>query len=228
MSSRRVLGLTKRRLTACALALLWLAGASGAETHAGERSSRFDIPAQPLAEALRTFGTASGLDILVDGRLIEGRVSVAIHGDFAPVEALRRIVAGSDLAVRPVGAGSFTLAALPTAPDPRATGEADHFVRYSSRIQAAVTRALCREVETRPGSYRAAVQLWIEPDGRVSRSALLGSTGSAERDAAIADRLRTVRLDERPPRHLPQPATLLIVPRVDRSCQPTDFASVRP
>ena len=54
-----------------------------------------------------------------------------------------------------------------------------------ARVQQAVRNALCRSPQTRPGSYRLAMQLWLNPDGQVERVHLLGSTGKTTRDEAI-------------------------------------------
>ncbi|MBE0940043.1 TonB-dependent outer membrane receptor, partial [Escherichia coli] len=46
---------------------------------------------------------------------------------------------------------------------------------------------LCRSPRTRPGTYRAVLQLWIGRFGEVRHSRLLGSTGDPQRDSALVE-----------------------------------------
>ncbi|MFN7092862.1 MAG: TonB-dependent receptor, partial [Allorhizobium sp.] len=74
-----------RRLTATACALTLLAGASSlpvaAQTAAGsETVQAYDIPAQPLANALRAFGQQSGLQVSLAAELARHTRSAAVSG----------------------------------------------------------------------------------------------------------------------------------------------------
>ncbi len=60
----------------------------------------FDIPAQPLADALTEFGRQSGLRVTVDAALVRGLSSPAVAGAMAPEDALRQLLNGTGLAGR--------------------------------------------------------------------------------------------------------------------------------
>lgn len=57
----------------------------------------FDIPAQPLADALVAFGRQSGIQVTVDGRLARGVSSPGVRGAMTSDQALDRLLAGSNL-----------------------------------------------------------------------------------------------------------------------------------
>ncbi len=58
---------------------------------------RFDIPAQPLTDALVAFGQQSGIQITVDGILARNISSPTVRGTMTSREALSRLLAGSGL-----------------------------------------------------------------------------------------------------------------------------------
>ncbi|QLF93077.1 TonB-dependent siderophore receptor [Pseudomonas sp. ABC1] len=62
-----------------------------------------DIPAQPLASALRQLGEASGLTIAVDSALVQGRPAPAVRGKLEASDALARLLAGSGLSYQRTG-----------------------------------------------------------------------------------------------------------------------------
>jgi catecholate siderophore receptor len=64
---------------------------------------RFDIPAQPLPDALRQFARQSGVRVQVDARAAEGVRSHALAGEFTAGEALDRLLAGTGLTARFTG-----------------------------------------------------------------------------------------------------------------------------
>jgi iron complex outermembrane recepter protein len=61
---------------------------------------QFNIPAQPLADALTEFGRQSGLRVTVDAALVRGLSSPAVSGAMAPEDALRQLLGGTGLAGR--------------------------------------------------------------------------------------------------------------------------------
>jgi len=102
-------------MPAAAVALL---AAPAAQAQDAARS--FDIPAQPLADALTSFGQQSGLQVSTQAPLVEGRNSTAVKGAMPALQALSRLLAGTGLAFRvagttvslepaPQGAGAISL-----------------------------------------------------------------------------------------------------------------------
>jgi iron complex outermembrane recepter protein len=65
-------------------------------------ATEFDIAAGPLADALDRFGDQSGLQIVYDPRLIDGRNATAVSGRMRRREALERLLAGSGVGWRQV------------------------------------------------------------------------------------------------------------------------------
>ena len=180
----------------------------------------FDIGPQPLSSAVRAFSDVTGQALLVDERLLVGRVSPGVRGEFTPEDALRRLLAGTGLRERYTSDKAFTLMpAVDTdigianmAPSAAPAETADTVVAsYGAALQTAVEAALCRTSLTRPGEYRLALQVWVDGSGQLHRLRLLGSTGREERDKAVESILGGLHVDPPPP-GLAQPLTLLLLP----------------
>jgi hypothetical protein len=189
---------------------------------------KFDIPAQPLSDALFMFSSVTGIEILVPGDILARRQSSGVTGVRPSGDALRILLAGTGLAPRNTGTSAFTL--VPVAPDaPLMAPHTPRFPQYSAAIQAAVTSGLCRLRETRPGDYRVAARLWIGPSGAVMRVSFLGTTGNADRDAALTGLLGRLVISEAPPANLPQPTTVVVLPRLEKTadCSPGSAGAAR-
>lgn len=176
-----------------------------------------DIPAQDLAQALERFSRATGMAVLVDRELTRGRRSVGIKGRYSAREGLSGLLAGSGLMARYARSDAFTLQVPPATPVPPLQGAgARRAARlnssYASALQQAVERSLCRSSLTRPGRFRALLQLWIGADGAVQHSRLVSSTGDLQRDEALVLRLAATRVERPAPSSLRQPLTLLLIP----------------
>lgn len=214
--------------------LLWLAGllVAGA-THAADGTApaapplHFDIPAQPLPQALQQYGEITGVAVLSDAGLLGGLRSAAIAGRYHQREALQLMLVGTGLAPRYVDAAAVTLvaaeaaAALPASAPPAASVHAGTDLqrrRAAVILQQSLERALCGTSLTRPGSYRAALAVWPEA-GRIARAELLSSSGDARRDAAIVQRVQGLPLAGLPDA-VESPATLLLLPRSADSTPP--------
>ncbi|KAG1217239.1 hypothetical protein G6F35_009337 [Rhizopus arrhizus] len=72
---------------------------------------RFDIPALPLDEALRSYMRQSGIQVVYPATLAQGVTSRAVNGSLSANDALQRLLQGSGLAVRRVSADAVTLEA---------------------------------------------------------------------------------------------------------------------
>jgi hypothetical protein len=198
-------------------------GAAGSIVH-------FDIPAQPLAEALKAYGKVSELSVLVDSGMLEHRTSAPLQGSYAPHEALQRMLAGTGLRARFPISNAASIVPIPPdaqapAPAPSevipaegidgiATGGTDYRA-YVGLIQMRLTQALCESPVTRPGRYRMVVQLRVGQTGAVVASRLVDSTGDATRDTAIERAVRDLVIDAPPSTTMPQPVTILLRPDGD-------------
>lgn len=186
----------------------------------------FDIAAQRLGDAIAAYSKATGLDILIDGAHAQ-RLSAAVRGTFSAMEALEAMLAGTGLEARHASATSVVIrasrtaggtASLPLPPDAEGMeesgfkeGEVLH-QSYAALVQRALNGTLCASTQTRPGSYRLAMQLHVDTRGVVDRLRLLSTTGVSDRDAAIQIRLRGLSVGSPPPPSLPQPMVVLLLP----------------
>lgn len=192
----------------------------------------FAMRAQPLADALREYGRLTGLLVLTRSRLLEGRISEAVDGEYTPSDALVKLLSGTGLRVDIAQSGAVLI--VPDAPDNVGRGDeaaitaqsidgvvtqAD--LQYVAVVQTGVTGALCASPQARPGSYRLVVQLYLDHAGVVTRARMVGSTGLLARDEAIARTLHGLALEVAPPATLAQPVTILLRqhgPGVDTDC----------
>ncbi|MEW6641752.1 MAG: secretin and TonB N-terminal domain-containing protein [Pseudomonadota bacterium] len=181
---------------------------------AAEQLVTFDIPGQPLDAALSAYGAATGIQLLFDPTLTEGRRARGLKGTFSAEAALGLLLAGTGIAARVIGDQGFTLVAVSVKGGAHDGSEMSPTVRrfhaYSATLQSAMRNALCRFRETAPGSYRVLAQVWIGSTGTTDRAELLTSSGDVRRDALLAASFRGLVLGSSPPIDLPQPVTLLI------------------
>jgi hypothetical protein len=193
-------------------------GAEG--THA---PARFDIDAQGLAAALRAFSEASGSAVLFDDALVADKQTAGIHGEASPRDALRILLVGTGLDAHFSSMNAFTVTSSatapsrgPLAPDAAAAvgtpvlGDGD-----AAELQSAIEQVLCARAATRPGAFRLAMQLWIEPSGRVANVIALAPSDNATRDEQVRVALHTMRLPAA--LHRFSPVTVLLAPRPGRA-----------
>lgn len=179
---------------------------SGSSTAA----TAFNIPSQPLEDALYAFDAATGIEVFVDGGAVAGRRSTAVKGVFTWARALRILLTGTGLDAKQIGSDTITVFLDDRPPAPPSSAL---YHTYSAFVQNAVVRVLCSSSEARPGSYRIAMRLWLDPSGIVSHTDLLSSTGNAQRDLQIHNILSGIPIGAAPPPKLPQPIIMVILPR---------------
>ncbi|WGS48380.1 secretin and TonB N-terminal domain-containing protein [Paraburkholderia sp. D15] len=233
-------------LTACLLALTFVtrhanAQDAGQVSPAAARALHFDLPGQPLAQALQAFARTTELIVLAPAPLLDGRTSAPVTGDYAPRDALERVLAGTGLQAEFTGQDEAIIVARPAAPEVASAVTADAPAdaalpidglgddadarAYAGMLQARMTQALCALPAAMPGGYRLAAQLRIDNKGAVVGVNLVASSGQNARDAAIVHALRSLRLDAAPPDGLPEPVTILLRPTgngVHLHCPTTD------
>ncbi len=186
----------------------------------------FDIPAQPLALAIVAFGERTGVQVLYDSALAEGRHSAAVKGLMTREAALQTLLAGTNLAPRRADANSFVL----LAPGDAAAGAAGHVVEgavlsldtlrvsapasdfdvYGAVIGSDLQKALRKDARTRSGNFIVRVNIWIDPAGTVRRAELASSTGNDRRDEVIVQILNGFAVSQAPPAGMPQPVAVVI------------------
>jgi iron complex outermembrane recepter protein len=98
-----------RSIASCACALALLIGmlvvipTRAADT--ADKTYHFDIPAEALSQALRTFGQTAGKQIIFTEDLVSGLPFSGLHGDFSAEVALQRLLQGTGLVSERTPAG---------------------------------------------------------------------------------------------------------------------------
>jgi protein TonB len=123
----------------------------------------------------------------------------------APQEAL-----GVD-ADAAAGGDSFGLQARPGGRDLVGTGTAP-FKWYTSLMGSRLQECLSEDERLRKGNYRATLRVRVSDDGKLEVVELLGTSGNAERDAAIRN-VKHCSTGESRPLEMPKLATIQIVSR---------------
>jgi iron complex outermembrane recepter protein len=94
--------------TRSALLALVLSGVLSSAAVAQQKLN-FDIPAQPAAVAIQSWAQQSGLQVFAAEDDLRGIRTNAVQGDFAPVEAAQRLIAGTGLEVVATGENTVTI-----------------------------------------------------------------------------------------------------------------------
>ncbi len=88
-----------------------LAADAAADSAREQQRLRFDIPPQPLDEALASYGISSGVQVLYGASLTGGLRSSAVQGEMTRQQALAQLLAGTGLSYRFTAERSATLSA---------------------------------------------------------------------------------------------------------------------
>lgn len=172
----------------------------------------FDLDVQPLDRALEAFGAATGLSVIYNSKLTEGRMSRPVRGVHTPRAALELLIEGTCLKVRYTAADALVLVQGPVG---EASGIAPAGVqqRYRGLVQAKIGEAFCADERLAAGDRRIAFRFWIGASGSVERTELLDSTGDPRFDAAVVGSLQRISIGESLPVGMTQPFTMLVLPR---------------
>ena len=207
-----------------ALAAAWMAAMACVCAPAGADPQRyvFDIPAQPLAAALGAYAQVTGESLFFDGELAAGKHSARVSGELAAGAALNRLLDGTRLVALYTPAGMLTLRDaggdvrtldVPAPPEPPEVLAASQ----ARRVQAALESSLCGSAVTRPGNYRALLQVGVDAGGRVNKVRVVSSTGSGSRDRAIQAALQGVPVAAAGEAEGGEPYTILLLPQAGGS-----------
>ncbi|WKA26113.1 STN domain-containing protein [Bradyrhizobium roseum] len=189
------------------------------QASAPSQAITFDIPAQPLASALQSFGRLTQLELFYESSLMIDRRSSLVRGDLAPDAALRLLLKGTGFTIASFSRGTITI--LPPMPTSAAElaqikRKAGAFTPYLALLQLGLRSVFCRQPDLLVEKEELLVRLRIGPSGVVSFAELLSSTGSPQHDLAYLSALRSLSVGEPPPAAMPQPVTLMILPRDQR------------
>ncbi|CAN7510034.1 TonB-dependent receptor plug domain-containing protein [Caulobacter sp. LjRoot300] len=172
-------------------AVAWAASGSAllappcAQAARAEAASRFDIPAQPLGQALNQLALQSNREILFSPRLTAGRRGPPVRGVFSAEDALTKLLAGSGLTVRLEGRSFLIQPApvAPSAPHPAKTAP-DAASDSDDPLEAVVVTALRRDSEMQ----KTPVSMTVLTGGTLSRLGMV----DLERAAPLLPGLKLV------------------------------------
>ena len=77
----------------------------------------YNIPASSLAEALRAFASAAGVELTVNGTLVQGRQSRGLNGNYSVAGGFDVLLSGHNLEAVRQGNGSYALRVVETLPE---------------------------------------------------------------------------------------------------------------
>ena len=198
---------------------------------------KFDIPSEPLVEALQAYSVTTGTQVMFESGTTAGYQSAAVRGEFSPEAALQMMLADTGLKVRYTRASAITVApaSAPDVDDPPAqalatadlalstltvtggttdNGDKGRLGAYVSAIQADIQKALKNAArKTRASDYRGEAKLWIDPSRTIQRAELSSASGDKDRDASLAAALQGLVLSQAAPPNTPQPIRFLIAIR---------------
>jgi TonB-dependent receptor len=140
---------SKVSLTAYALASCVVAAPLAAHAQA---SFSFDIPAQSLEKSLRAVASQTGSNIVFSEAAVRGKAAPTLRGNFSTVDAYRKLLRGTGLALSVTGGGSYIVGTPQSGgtPTPVATGGAGAIVGHVAQADGSrnIAGALVRIVET--------------------------------------------------------------------------------
>lgn len=192
---------------------------------------RFNIPSQPLASALQAYSTATGVQLLYESGVANGRYSIGVEGNMTRDAALRILLSETDLTIHYTRVNSVTLAPVSAQSDnppaavfartdlsletlrvrrPVEGSDPSQLRAYTGVIQSDIQQALRKDNRTRSGSYSAGVKLWIDGPRTVRKAELFRSSGDQERDDTISRLLDGLLISQAPPANTPQPVMVMI------------------
>ncbi len=181
----------------------------------------YDIPAQPLEQAVERFSVISGWSVMYPGDLATGRSSHALRASLAPLPSLQMLLQDTGIEAEVIGEQRVVLrrggqlvaeADVGTGPP-----EAERRRRYGG-LQQRLRAAFCDDPEIAPGRYAATLRFRVDGEGQVQQPELLSGSGSARRDARLLQAMQGLVLATEAG-ELPQPVTLQIRPSgTDHDC----------
>lgn len=120
-------GARKLALLAGTMLMLQAGGAAVAQTAAPAEKTRqaISIPAGPLTQALNRLAAQSGLEILFDAELAQGKTTRGVKGTLTPAQALKALLAGTGLSARFAGQNQILLSSDSAAAAAAPAGEED-------------------------------------------------------------------------------------------------------
>ena len=119
-----ILTLRRSRLRPATLAVCLCMTLIAGGARAQSQTFNFDLPPEPLSQALRDYAHISGQQIIFTDDLVAGRQAPALHGAFTADDALGRLLTGTDLVVEHAPSGALMVRRKEAALEERPAGQA--------------------------------------------------------------------------------------------------------
>ena len=121
---------------------------------------------------------------------------------------------GFGLAARKGGRDITTLGGGGSGGGPKGNPWGRYDALLNEAVSSAFQQALAREKALKGKNYKVIVKVWIDSSGKVTRAALVDSTGDSQADEVLKEALRDMRmLRESPPADMPQPVKIRVTSR---------------
>lgn len=195
------------------------AGVGVAQQSGADQRIAFDIPAQPLEDALTQYFRLTGVQLLYDSTLAAGIRSTAVQGVHTRREALRLLLSGTGLVVR----YSRASAAIITKPEASAASPLVPLGRivvreriaaprlspaerlgYFDQIETELKGLLRNDRRTARLVFNVVVELRVGDDGKLSEIRFDRGTGDRRIEQLLVETLETATVSP-PPQGLDQP-----------------------
>ena len=181
-----------------------------------EREIAFDISAGPLDAGLAALSRDAGVQLLSDSAIVAGLAGNPVKGRMTVQEALTRILAGSKLRARFTEGGAIVIAPAVIADmtlDPlrvqvaplRVQGPDPRLTNYVALVQRDIIAKIGADPTLPSGAYRISLRIWLDPQGRVTRSDVIQGSGAPRQDAAFLAAVQKISVSQAPPDDLPEP-----------------------
>jgi hypothetical protein len=193
----------------------------------------FDIPPQPLSTALEAYVRQTGVQILSDGPIDAGLFSPGVSGSYTGQAGLAQLLKGAGFTFSSADPLAVTLSrppSVPAAPQAPSSAAAPKYVLplpmlrveaappprpdgryfYGTLVKARIAAAVRGASDARQTRYDLDLDIWLQPQGLVSRVSLRSSTGDKALDARIAALLDRLPIGSPPPPAMPQPVRVRV------------------
>ncbi len=197
------------------LQLIAGAGAAFADGTAPGGLMAFDIPAQPLADALNAYGAATGLEVFLKASLAAGYRSTAVKGRLSPEDALTLLLSGTGYISKVTGPNIISIVSVPAGPALPSVLPATNprqYDLYFPLLQARLSQALCSSDAATPEGNQIVLMFWMTGLGTITHVEIITGSGDPARDRAIVAGMEGLSVGQPPPADMPQPLTMAIYP----------------
>ena len=160
----------------------------GDAAYAADPTYRFDIPREPLSQALTDFSQASAQQIIYSESVVKGRTAAGLHGSYTVADAIHTLLNGTDLKVDVNPAGVLMIRAK-NAESTRTTTPAPQPIVADPTLQRTAYQAPTAETQSAPPVASDTVPSAEAPSGADELATVVVTGSTSKRtllDASVA------------------------------------------